>query len=101
MRDNPPRLRRIGGVMPERRDFWWKVQCDTPLNSIQLDLLERTDRYVMPCLEWAHGINNSLQLTREYKLIEFIAALEKVKEELQHQTACAAPNDLGFSRERV
>ena len=78
-------FRRIGDIMPEHRDFWWKVQQDTPLDSIQLDLLERIERYVIPWFEWAHEIDHSLQLTREYKLIDFIAALEKVKEELTRQ----------------
>lgn len=73
---------RIGCVMPEHRDFWWKIQWETPLDSVQLDLLERIDRYVIPWFDWAHDINNSLQLTREYKLIEYIAALEIVKKEL-------------------
>ena len=78
-------FRRNGCVMRERRDFWWNVRGDTPLDSIQLDLLERIDRYVIPWFDWTHDIDHSLQLTREYQLTDFIAALEKVQEELtQH-----------------
>jgi hypothetical protein len=75
-------FRRVGCVMPERRDIWWHAKAETPLNSVQLDLLERVDRYVMPWFDWAHDINHSIQLAREYKLIDFIAALEKVREEI-------------------
>jgi hypothetical protein len=81
-------FRRVGCVMPEHRDFWWKVHLDKPLDSAQLDLLERIDRYVIPWFEWAHDIDHSLELAREYKLIGIIAALEKVKEELTRKNGC-------------
>jgi len=75
-------FRRVGWVMPERRDFWWRVKADTSLDSVQLDLLERVDRYVIPWFDWGHDITHSIQLAQEYKLIDFIAALEKVRAEI-------------------
>jgi hypothetical protein len=68
--------------MPEQRDFWWKVRDDSSLDSVKLDLLERIDRYGVPWLDRGHDIGHSIQLTKEYGLIDFIAALEQVRAEL-------------------
>lgn len=75
-------FRCIGHIMPEHQDFWWKVRADSSTDAIQLDLLERVERYVTPWFEWGHDIAHTLQLAQEYKLIKFIAALEKVRDEL-------------------
>lgn len=75
-------FRRIGEVMPEHRDVWWIAKADAPLDAVQLDLLERVDRHVLPWFDWAHDINGSLQLAQDYGLIEAMAALETVKTEI-------------------
>lgn len=75
-------FRRIGEVMPERRDVWWSAKADTPLDVVLLDLVERVDRHVIPWFDSAHDVNHSLQLAQEYQLIDFIAALESIRDEI-------------------
>jgi hypothetical protein len=71
--------RRIGRVMPEQRDFWWNVSGTSDLGAVQLDLLERLDRYAIPWLDSAHDLERSIALCKENRFPKHEAALESLR----------------------
>lgn len=75
-------FRRIGEIMPQRRDHWWKLTPEIVSGSGGEEIREVLEKIALPWFDRAHQIDQSIALASEYGLIEFIAALERVKAEL-------------------
>jgi hypothetical protein len=75
-------FRRLGEIMPQRRDHWWQLTPEIASGSGREKIRAVLEKTALPWFERAHRIDQSIALASEYSLTEFIAALERVKTEL-------------------
>jgi hypothetical protein len=73
-------FRRIGDIMIPRKDRWWIVSKTYPVEEIRGDVMFKIEFVTLPWFEKAHDLEFSIELVKEYKLINHIRALEALRQ---------------------
>jgi len=73
-------FRRIGFITIPPKDRWWIVSEDHPVEEIRGDVIFKIEFVTLPWFEKAHELEFSIELVKEYKLINHIRALESLRQ---------------------
>jgi hypothetical protein len=57
-------FQRLGHLLPQARDYWWRLEPDTDLDSIANELIWALDQYAIPWLERRQVFSEVLDAVR-------------------------------------
>ena len=65
--------------MSPRKDRWWIVSKNHPVEEIQNDIVFKIEFMTFPWFEKTHDLEFSIELAKEYRHTKHIRALESLR----------------------